>query len=270
MTHDHRIDTGDPRGMSSSISPQVAHSDGRLHVVWQDSREGTPNIYFNTKIDSGHRLVILDAEGGTTSPKAGHHVYEDGEEVTIKAKPDQGYAFTRWSGDIHSTENPLTIVMDSSKKIWPHFVGQFRLRIAAGKGGTTKPEPGRHFYDVGDRARVIAIPEKGYRFKFWRGDLTKTKNPVSVKMNTNKRIRAFFVKQCKLTVGALPGGTTQPSGISIYDRGTRVKITAIPDANFKFVKWSGDIDALRNPLEFTLWSDKNVVAVFRRTNAQDN
>jgi len=61
------------------------------------------------------------------------------------------------------------------------------------------------------------------------------------------------------------GGTVNPSsGTYIYDAGTEVTITAIPENGYRFSEWSGDASGTDNPIKITMDSDKSVKANFRR------
>lgn len=58
-------------------------------------------------------------------------------------------------------------------------------------------------------------------------------------------------------------GTTDPSpGICTYSEGTQVTITAIPDPNWKFDHWSGDVSGTQNPIIVTIDADKAIRAHF--------
>ena len=47
----------------------------------------------------------------------GSSPYPEGAKVTLTAYPDTGWEFDGWSGDLVSTDNPVTITMDSNKSI---------------------------------------------------------------------------------------------------------------------------------------------------------
>ncbi|MGB2764754.1 MAG: CFI-box-CTERM domain-containing protein [Candidatus Aminicenantaceae bacterium] len=60
-------------------------------------------------------------------------------------------------------------------------------------------------------------------------------------------------------------GTTDPvPGTYIYDFGTEVSITAIPESGCRFSGWSGDVTGTDNPITITLDSDKCIAANFIR------
>lgn len=67
-------------------------------------------------------LTILSSSGGSTNPAPGIYSYEEGTEATITAIPNTHFRFSHWSGDISSSDNPITIIMDSDKSIIASFV----------------------------------------------------------------------------------------------------------------------------------------------------
>ena len=64
------------------------------------------------------------AEGGLVmlSPEPDSNGrYVHGQEVTLTAVPNEGYAFAGWSGNITATTNPITITMDADKSVTATF-----------------------------------------------------------------------------------------------------------------------------------------------------
>jgi len=53
-------------------------------------------------------------------PNCNHTQYETGTELTISARPVPG--FKEWSGDFSSTQNPLTVTVESDIHLTAHFV----------------------------------------------------------------------------------------------------------------------------------------------------
>ena len=71
---------------------------------------------------SGQRsLSITASSGGTTSPQPETYIYDHAEITSISAKPDVGYKFTGWSGDVSGTDKTISFTMDSDKSIQANF-----------------------------------------------------------------------------------------------------------------------------------------------------
>src|SRR6185503_15170532 len=74
-------------------------------------------------------------------------------------------------------------------------------------GGTIQPS-GSTFYNAGDTASVLAIPNFGYAFTSWTGSIVETANPVSVIMDTAKGLIANFERAAIVRVLTNPPGRT--------------------------------------------------------------
>ena len=103
----------------------------------------------------------------------------------------------------------------------------------------------------------------------WSGSVTQgheNDNPLSITMDSPKSITANFVRQYTLTIASGAGGTTEPEpGSYRYDTGTEVSIRAIPDAQYVFTGWSGNVPSYQtnsNPIQLLLDSDKSIQASF--------
>ena len=60
-------------------------------------------------------VSVTPDDGGTVSPLSG--TYDEGTVVALEGTPSTGYSFVEWTGSIQSTDNPVSITMDSDKDI---------------------------------------------------------------------------------------------------------------------------------------------------------
>jgi len=74
-----------------------------------------------TFTEAFYDLTISVVGDGTTDPAPGVHTYACGTVVDLEAFPDYGWAFSGWSGDINTMDNPTTITMDSDKAVTATF-----------------------------------------------------------------------------------------------------------------------------------------------------
>jgi uncharacterized repeat protein (TIGR02543 family) len=218
---------------------------------------------FKNDLPDLYQLTISTNSGGTTDPSPGTNSYSYGSRVTITAIPDSGYSFSGWSGCTSSTENPITITLDTHKSITANFTKDCSLTLTASTGGTTDPAPGAYAYDTGDQVTITAIPDSGYVFTGWSGDASGNANPLTITMDSNKSITANFAAQYTLTIAASAGGTTDPApGTYTYNAREQVTITATPESGYVFSGWSGDITSADNPVTVTMDSSKSMAAHF--------
>ena len=86
-------------------------------------------------------------------------------------------------GDLISTENPDTLVMDANKNVTATFgeipASSFVLTLSTIGSGSIALSPPGGVYDPGTVVAVTAIPDSGFEFSAWIGDLSGTVNPTN-------------------------------------------------------------------------------------------
>jgi PKD repeat protein len=66
--------------------------------------------------------------------------YVHGESVNLEAVPSNNFVFSKWSGNLSTNTNPITITMNSNKSINAHFVKKSSGGESGGGGGVLPPE----------------------------------------------------------------------------------------------------------------------------------
>lgn len=130
-------------------------------VIDEPGVPGTPRYSIN----------ITAGSGGSVSPSTG--TYNSGSTVTITATANSGYLFDSWSNG--STDNPLTITIDSNTSLSASFIEapSFTISLFTTLGGSVS---GGGTFDQGQTITISAIPESGYKFTGWSdgsGDQTR-------------------------------------------------------------------------------------------------
>jgi uncharacterized repeat protein (TIGR02543 family) len=228
------------------------------------------NIYSGSSSPASYRLVV-DTEGnGETVPEAGGHNYDEGTVVHLEAIPDDGWEFTGWGGDVaDSNDATTTVIMDGDKRVTANFEeGEYQLTVRVEGGGSTTPSAGRHSYR-GDRAVDLeAVPDDGWEFIGWEGDVADSNDAVTtVIMDGDKTVTARFAEAgYRLTINLSGQGSTIPgAGEHLYSENTAVKLRAVPDEGWQFAGWTGDVaDASSEETSVTMDSDKSVTASFKK------
>ncbi len=178
-----------------------------------------------------------------------------------------------WAGPNMAVYDPAsnraTVLFFNAENIfeaWVLAIKAHMLTIAAGSGGSTEPVPGTYFYDEGTEVSITALPESGYIFNIWTGNIPQEHeddNPITITMDSDKSITAGFIRQYTLTAAAGIGGTTDPApGTHTYDPGTDFNMTATPNSGYEFSGWSGDASGIANPITIVMESDKSITASF--------
>ncbi len=76
---------------------------------------------YASETEDGYILNIEIKGEGSTDPSGGSHTYQEGEEGTVTATPDEGWYFVEWTGDHEGTEDEITITMDQDYEITAVF-----------------------------------------------------------------------------------------------------------------------------------------------------
>lgn len=122
--------------------------------------------------------------------------YNSGSQLKLTATAAQGWEFSGWSGAVESTQNPVTVNIDGAKEITATFTRQkYDLNITIEGEGTVTEEvliqPGQYDYET--QVKLTAVPEDGWEFIGWSGDLQSTENPANVSITETKEVTARFI-----------------------------------------------------------------------------
>jgi hypothetical protein len=208
--------------------------------------------------------------------------FEYGTPVTLEAVPSPGYIFANWSGDLSSSENPITITMDSNTEIAANFAQTIRtltVDVSPGDsnievdGNAPSSYPATYTFAEGASVNLEAVPASGYYFANWSGDFSESENPITITMDSDQAVTANFTQTAyTLAVSVSPSGGgnietdgTAPSSYPFtytFAEGRSVNLEAIPAYSPNFINWSGDLSSSENPTTITMDSNKAVTANF--------
>jgi uncharacterized repeat protein (TIGR02543 family) len=209
--------------------------------------------------------LSVESEHGTVTPSGGSYV--PGAEVRLTAVPKLGYRFTGWSGDAAGAQNPLTITVNADMHIIANYeaVPTYTLTSQA-ENGVIIAEPAGGTYNEGDSVVVRAVPNHGYRFAGWGGDLNGTANPAVIVMDADRTIAANFepAPLHTLTVIAEGGTVLRSPQRTEYTEGELVTLEALPDKGYVFDSWSGGVSGTAPVITLTMDASKTVTANFRK------
>jgi hypothetical protein len=148
-------------------------------------------------------------------------------------------------------------------------VSKFYLNLSTTGYGTIEKDPDRIVFTSGESVLLtaVAVPETGWQFDHWDGDLTGVANPVQVTMNTNRSIKAVFSEipseTFTLTLNETGQGYVEKNpNKEKYEYGESVRLTAVPEEDWRFDHWEGDLTGSTNPEQIVMNSDKVITAVF--------
>ena len=208
--------------------------------------------------------VAVPGDAGVVAP-SGTTIHDENTEVVLTASPEPLHHFRTWSGDLVSSENPVTIVMDGDKSIVAEFDDPVTLTLTPAplSGGTVFP-PGESFHALETEVNISAAPFDGFFWGYWSGDISSSEALTSIIMDADKEAVGNFIEAFKLTVYASPvdGGLVSPAGESYHPAGSEVRVSAQSAEGFIFDHWEGDVSETNPQVTIIMDSDKEILGVF--------
>ena len=185
------------------LSLLAVPQSGYLFTGWSDDLSGPKNpetLIMNAPknvsanfVKAGPFNVMVNIIGPgavTLNPPGG--VYYGGTVVKLTATANPGFAFAGWSGDLTGTANPVNLTITSHRNITATFKATYNLTTEIVGHGKILLDPANGPYEAGTVVTLTAIPDTGYQFVEWRGDLLGVTNPATLAMNAAKRVQAVF------------------------------------------------------------------------------
>jgi len=193
--------------------------------------------------------------------------YRVGDTILLTPKPAFGYKFQKWSGQKDSLSPLLSAVLKDTLKTTAVFTRiSSKIKVSIAGEGQIRFDVARPYF-VGDTVGFRALPGAGYCFLKWQGIKTdSTQDTVSIILtDTLQLIAALFVKKAAfIKILGNENGVVEYDANRPYWVGDTIKLTAKPDPDFVFDKWSGFKDSLVNPLSIVLPESLQVTALFAR------
>jgi hypothetical protein len=151
-------------------------------------------VVLDDDVASPFTLAVATSGSGSVglSPPGGS--YAPGTVVTLTALAAPGHAFTGWSGDLSGAANPASLTMSANRSVTASFapVPTFSLTVAVEGGGSVALSPPGGIYPEGSSVSLGALPDAGFVFAGWSGDLSGAANPASLLMSANRSVTARF------------------------------------------------------------------------------
>ncbi len=191
---------------------------------------------------NSYPLTVVAGTGGSVS---GDGNFSHGTQANVSATPLVGYSFSGWNGDgMENNYSSKTFVyMTQPRTVTAIFMNKYySLHLDSNFGGSVSGEGN---YSYGDPVAITAIPEEGYEFQQWSGNIegNLTSPSTTILIDANKSITANFAQipenHLSLTISANPqsGGSTVGGGS--YPANTSVLLNAQPLPGYEFLSWSG-------------------------------
>lgn len=208
--------------------------------------------------------------GGTVT---GGGTYTQGSTCTLHATPNNGYSFVKWevNGTVASY-NPIYSFTVWNNTVCVAFfeptVNNYTITATANpsNGGTVS---GAGTYAQGSTCTLTATANNGYHFEKWtkNGTQISTSPSYSFTVTENASYVAQFaedVNEFTITASADPANGGTVSGAGIYPEGATCVLSAMPNNDFVFDRWSinGFVVSTQPSLSFVVSRNVNYVAHF--------
>lgn len=259
------------KGNTETWTDEVENYD-KNGVDWKDGNivlpAGNYDFYFKKdimKVYIARNTVVTTtanpSEGGTLT---GAGVYNNDEEVTLKATPNTGYNFVNWTKGGTQVSANATYTFQAAGDV--EYVANFELKTYTVKflnydGEVLQSSTVNHgetpVYS-GKTPEHPADAQYTYTFSGWDNAIAAATSDQTYKAQFNT-----IVNQYTITVNAENGTVT---GAGTYDYGTSVTITATPDTGYEFVNWTkaGVEVSTDASYTFTVTEDAEFVANFEK------
>ena len=224
-------------------------NSGYTFVNWtENGTQVSTNANYSFTVTGNRNLVahfttqnyiitaIADPTAGGTITGSGGYNY--GDNCTLSATANAGYAFINWTknGAQVSTNPTYTFTVTETATYIAHFsVQNYTITTASApsNGGTTT---GGGTYNYGQTCTVTASAANGYSFTNWteNGTQVSTNANYSFTVTSNRNLVANFV-QSTHTIQASAGanGIITPSGTITVAHGASQTFSIIPDADYE-------------------------------------
>ncbi len=225
-------------------------------------------------------ITVSPDQGGSVTKDPDSVAYAEGTQVSVTARPSEGYRFVGWQGDASGAELSASITMDSTQAITAEFekiTWAVSLSSTPEAGGVVGPVADTSL-GLGDIMNLVATPDvsKGYSFVAWRksggtgtvtfGDSTSATTTLEIS-GGDVSVTAIFQAVGTFSVGTIvePAGAGRveisPSK-DLYAWGEIVTVRATPELGYKFSTWSGDTNSSESQLTLTVDGDISLTAQF--------
>jgi len=267
---DHTYNAGEVVGISASTSTgyEFVNWDGDVADPNNPNTSVTMNadktVTANFQLKE-FTLTVNIVGNGSVSKNPDQVTYHYNDVVQLTALPDTGWSFTGWSGGLYGMNNPEYITITGDMAVTATFTqDEYTLTVNIDGNGSVIKEPNQDTYHYNDVVQLTAVPDTGWSFVTWSGDLSGTTNIENITITGNMEVTATFAQdEYTLTVNIDGNGSvTKDPDQDTYHYNDVVQLTATPDPGWKFVDWSGDVTGTNTTENITITGDMAVTATF--------
>ena len=203
-----------------------------------------------------------------------------GVKSELRAAPNEGFRFDRWSGDCGGTDLVCVLEMTQDRVAEAHFIQTAKVTLeSSGPGSVQSSLAGSPCspnclwtLDLGTELRLDAIPAAGAHFDGWEGVCSGQERSCSLQVSQDVNLRARFVQEVPLTLSHTGKGSfsVEAAGVSAcpedcsfsLDAGSRVRVIPTPAEGQKFLGWTSGCSGAEPVCEVEVQTPMTVSARF--------
>jgi len=202
--------------------------------------------------------------GGTTT---GGGTFNSGSSVTVTAVPNVGFTFTNWTEGVNTVSSSAIyqFTLAGNRTLVANYTAiPYTVAVSSSPvlGGTTT---GGGIFNSGAPVMVKAVPNVGFTFTNWTENVTIVSTDANYLFTiTGNRTLVANYNAIPYTVtvssNPLTGGISSGSGI--FNSGTLVTVTAIPNVGYSFTSWTEGLVVVSTnaSYQFAITGNKILVA----------
>ena len=207
-------------GYVAEWSNIAAGPDGSFSIrnVWDTSQAGTKGYAMSafrlqeidTTLAPQYTVAVTAVGNGSVTRDPDQALYDEFETVELTALPDSGWVFTGWSGDMTGSDNPDTLTVTANMSVTATFDPDtiYTIAVTTVGNGTVTLDPDSASYDLSEPVELTALPDSGWVFTGWSGDLTGSLNPDTLTVTGDMAVTAHFAVFSTLTCEDYESGFT--------------------------------------------------------------
>lgn len=198
-------------------------------------------------------------EGGAV---VGGGVYDYGSMATLEAVPNEAYYFIRWEedGEMVSTNPTYSFAVVRDRHLVAVFAQSCFVVEAFADPETGGTVEGAGNYIEGTTCHLTARPNQGYSFVNWTEDGTEvsTNANYAFVVDGNRSLVAHFeIRQYVINVSVVPSNGGTVDGAGTYTYGETAILTATPNENYIFLKWTENGGHISDNPTLSFWVNRN-------------
>lgn len=236
---------------------------------------------------SASALVSLQASSYfiqlKASPENGGAVYgsgavQEGGYAVISAAPNNGFVFDGWYRDNDKVSGNSQYVVDNIRSDGTYTARfqpvncRINITVNNSNGGTATES---RTIGYGENMTLEAWAKDGYQFDGWmeNGNIVSKDSKMQLNRVTDSRsfTAMFSQNRFSLSLTCSPANTGTLSGQGTYQKGSDVRIKAVPARGYRFAGWTENGNAVSTEQEYTVKDiarDMCLAAVFEKDQAK--